>query len=606
MKKLLLPLAATLALTVPAVADAASICRAPSHVTFKRAPGAASGRVSWQPGRHSARGTRYRVYRNRDVIGQTRRSWMKVRVSVGVRYRFTVRAVSPRGRLLPCRAGIRRLVTYNLPSAPGNFAVSGATGPAAHLDWSKAKRGDAAVKSYRVFRGSVTYKQVTGTSIDVPISNDRTYQFSVAAVDTHGKLGKRARPVTIDAGHRPPSAPANVIASDVSDSELTLSWSPSTAPRGTISGYRVYRDGKVLRGVKGLTTRVTNLAAAASHVFTVAAVDSSGWVSSQSAPAQVSTAPPVPSTGTAQAFLLASTDRSFADFRAHYRQIGVVYPTYYDCSTSADLTGRDDPLITGWSKGRGVKVLPRINCQRTTVINQILNDGALRARWLDQIVALVDQNGYDGVNLDFEAGLATDRGAYTSFFAELAQRLHARGKLLSVAVSSKNRDVQNHPRSTFFDYNALAQNVDWVFVMAWGVHWSTSGPGSQDDLTYWRSVVDYVKTMPNSGRFVMGTQLYAMDWKNGGGSANPATSYEYADAQSLIARVGASPRLDAATDSMTFSYQDAGGNAHEVWYSDANTTGDRMQAARSAGLGVGFWRLGNEDQRLWSNPLLAP
>jgi spore germination protein YaaH len=606
MRKLLLPVVAVLFLAAPAAAEAATICKAPSHVTFKRTSGAASGRVAWQPARHTARGTRYRVYRDRDVIGQTRRSWMKVRVSVGVRYRFTVRPVSPGGRLLPCRAGVRKLVTYNAPSVPRDFGVTGATGPAAHLDWSPSRRGDARVKSYRVFRGSVTYKQVAATKIDVPISNDRTYQFSVAAVDTHGKLGKRAAPVTIDAGHQPPPAPASVLASDVSDSELTLTWSPSQPQRGTIASYRVYRDGKVLRGVRGLSTRVTNLAAAASHVFTVAAVDSSGWVSAQSAPAQVSTAPPVPSTGSAHAFLLASTGASFADFRAHYRQIGVVYPTYFDCTAAADLTGRDDPLVTGWSRVRGVKVLPRFNCQSTAVLHRILTEPGLRARWIDQLVGTVQANGYDGMNLDFEAGAATDRSAFTSFFTELAARLHQNGKLLSVAVSGKWADLPNHPRSTFYDYQALALQADWVFVMAWGIHWRTSEPGPTEDIAWVRAVMDYTATMPNKGRFVIGTPMYGFDWPNGGGNANPGTPLEHAEIQALIRRTGATPRRDAASDSMTFSYQDGSGVPHEVWYTDAGTTHTRIQMARDRGFGIGFWRLGSEDQRLWDDPLLAP
>ncbi len=43
------------------------------------------------------------------------------------------------------------------------------------------------------------------------------------------------------------------------------------------------------------------------------------------------TAEPVPTHGHVQAFLLASTDQSFRDLEAHYQQIGVVYPTYFDC-----------------------------------------------------------------------------------------------------------------------------------------------------------------------------------------------------------------------------------------------------------------------------------
>ncbi len=42
-----------------------------------------------------------------------------------------------------------------------------------------------------------------------------------------------------------------------------------------------------------------------------------------------------------QAFLLASTDQSFYDLEAHYQQIGVVYPTYFDCGPGGDVTGSD-------------------------------------------------------------------------------------------------------------------------------------------------------------------------------------------------------------------------------------------------------------------------
>jgi spore germination protein YaaH len=319
----------------------------------------------------------------------------------------------------------------------------------------------------------------------------------------------------------------------------------------------------------------------------------------------VSTAPPAQSTGKAYAFLLASTDRSFADFRAHYRQIGTVHPTFFDCSPGADLTGADNAQIVGWAQSRGVKVLPRFNCQRSAVLNRIVNEPALRSQWLDRIVAAVEQYGYDGAQVDFEAGYASDRSAYTSFITELASRLHARGKLLSMAVSAKTADVPNHPRSTFFDYPALAQQADTIFVMAWGIHWTASAPGPQDDIGWLQKVVSYIDTVGVPGRFVLGMQLYGMDWPAGGGSSHPASSYEYSDLMALVQRVGASPVFDTETNANHFSYTDSDGVAHEAWYTDAATQETRMRLARDHGLGFGFWRLGNEDQRLWDSPLLG-
>jgi spore germination protein YaaH len=45
--------------------------------------------------------------------------------------------------------------------------------------------------------------------------------------------------------------------------------------------------------------------------------------------------------------------------------------------------------------------------------------------------------------------------------------------------------------------------------------------------------------------------------------------------------------------------------SHDVSYSDARTTGDRMAIAHARGLGIGFWRIGQEDERIWADPLLG-
>jgi spore germination protein YaaH len=113
-------------------------------------------------------------------------------------------------------------------------------------------------------------------------------------------------------------------------------------------------------------------------------------------------------------------------------------------------------------------------------------------------------------------------------------------------------------------------------------------------------VADYVASMPNRERFVLGTHLYGMDWPNGGGPANRATALEHADVRALITRYGARPVFDPLADAWTFNYTDGPGASHEVWYSDAATVGRRVRLASDRGLGVGFWRLGREDQGIWN------
>jgi spore germination protein YaaH len=589
---------------LPVASALAASCRtaAPTRLSFDRDNGKTWGVLSWRAPRVVAPGVRYRVLRSGEVVGQTRAQRMRVAVRIGKRYRLTVRTVTRAGRL-GCSATRSVYARYRLPSRPADLAASGASGASARVSWSRSKSGDARVVAYRVFRDAKVFRQVKGRSARLPLSSNRSYRVAVAAVDSRGRLSRRSRHVTVVTGHSAPPAPTGLHATDVTESEIGLAWSAVRPARGRLVGYRVFRNGTPVRQQAGTSLRLRNLAAARTHSLSVSAVDSLGYVSARSRPLSVTTARPVLTSGRTHAFLLASTGQSFVDFRVNYMKIGVVYPTYYDCDAASGLTGRDDPLVTSWAQARGVKVLPRFNCQKGDRLNRILNEPGLRQAWLDGMTALVDQHGYDGLNLDFEAGYASDRDAYTSFIADVAARMHARGKLLSVAVSAKTRDVPNHPRSTFFDYAGMSQHADYVFVMAWGIKWATSGPGSIDDIAWVRGVVDYVNTIPNKSRFVLGMPLYGMDWKNGGGTANPAAVWEYEDVLRIARETGSAPAYDAATDSMHFSYTDAQGAPHEMWFSDANTRATRIRLAQENGLGVGFWRLGREDQRLWGGPL---
>ena len=57
----------------------------------------------------------------------------------------------------------------------------------------------------------------------------------------------------------------------------------------------------------------------------------------------MSTNPPPPSTGALHAFVPASTGSSFEDFKAHYRQVGAIHATYFECNRVSGLVqGRED------------------------------------------------------------------------------------------------------------------------------------------------------------------------------------------------------------------------------------------------------------------------
>jgi spore germination protein YaaH len=285
----------------------------------------------------------------------------------------------------------------------------------------------------------------------------------------------------------------------------------------------------------------------------------------------------------------------------HYRQISVIAPTYYHLEPDLSIAGQDDALVTGWARLRGMSVEPRVETQDPAILHTLLASPANRHDLVGRISALVAENGYDGVNIDFEAGAATDRPALTAFMSELAQTLHAQGATVTMAVGAKTGATITG-RSGFFDYPALAAICDRLFVMAWDLHWATSPAGAISDATWVQKIIAYIKTVPNSSRFIIGTQLYGFDWPLGA----RAMPLEFDDMTALQAGLGVPTQWDAVAQEPFFTYTDTAGVSHTAYYANAQSVQGRLGQARAAGLGVGLWRLGDEDQETWNIPSLNP
>ncbi len=305
-----------------------------------------------------------------------------------------------------------------------------------------------------------------------------------------------------------------------------------------------------------------------------------------------------------QAFLLSSAPDSLADLRAHTRSVKVVYPTYFDCAIpGGGLTGKDIPSIDVYARRSHLRLMPRFNCQDAATVHLILTDPQTRARTLASLLRVAANPAYGGLNLDLENDGVGDREALSSFVVDLAKALHARGRRLAVDVDGVVQD--NLRLSTgFYDDRALAAAADTIFVIAWGTHWAGSVPGPIGSLPFVREVAAYVASLPYKRKFVLGVPMYGLDWPAGGGPEHQATAYQYNGVVALAHKVHATALRDPISDELGFNYQSAG-VTHQVFYLDGQAIVDRLRVARSYGLAVGLWRLGSEDQKIWSSRTVA-
>jgi spore germination protein len=229
-------------------------------------------------------------------------------------------------------------------------------------------------------------------------------------------------------------------------------------------------------------------------------------------------------------------------------------------------------------------------------VARVLHSPALMARQIDAIVRLVEANHYAGIDIDYEQLRAGDRQDFSTFCERLAAALHAKGKVLSVALFAKTSDAGNSPTNVAQDYRAIGQAADQVRLMGYDYHWASSAPGPIAPVDWLRDVLRYAKTQIPAGKIVLGIPLYGYDWSGGHGTAT-----SWLQALRLSREYHAAPRYDTRAQAPWFTYRDPAGREHTVWFENAASSRAKFAVAHGAGIGgVYLWMFGYEDTGTWA------
>jgi hypothetical protein len=128
-------------------------------------------------------------------------------------------------------------------------------------------------------------------SWDTTKTSNGSHILNALATDTNG-LSTTSAGVTVTVSNttaQPPSVPTGLIATAASSSQINLSWNASNDTAGTLAGYKVYRGGSQIGTSTTTSYQDTGLAASTSYTYNVAAYDTSGNTSAQSAGASATT-----------------------------------------------------------------------------------------------------------------------------------------------------------------------------------------------------------------------------------------------------------------------------------------------------------------------------
>ncbi|MCF8563955.1 hypothetical protein LLE49_04290 [Alicyclobacillus tolerans] len=203
---------------------------------------------------------------------------------------------------------------------------------------------------------------------------------------------------------------------------------------------------------------------------------------------------------------------------------------------------------------------------------------------------------YEGITVDFEMLPSSARSLFSQFVASLGESLHAAGKQLIVAVPAETSNT-SEAWDRAYDYQAIGQSADQVVVMAYD--YTFFGPAGPIAPVPWvDKVLRYaVQSMP-AQKVILGLGTYGYDW-----AANnrmpKAESLPAVSAQE--AQLSVSPSWNAQAQEPTFSYTDAQGVDHTVYYEDQRSIAAKLALAQQYHVGgIALWRIGLENAPVWS------
>ena len=273
----------------------------------------------------------------------------------------------------------------------------------------------------------------------------------------------------------------------------------------------------------------------------------------------------------------------------------VNYDVNIDGTMSVRSVARDADLVNIAHKN-GVKITPTIICFDENALQAMLNDENKFSAHQDFIMKEIKDNNYDGIDIDYESINLTDKELYLKMIQDLSGKLHALGKTLSVSLIAKDKDSGYSSlieTRQVQDINFIGRYADEMRIMAYDYSPDTT-PGPVSPINWVNNVINYNIDKTIKEKIILGQPMY--------GYAYGAKRYAYTfdEIDEIIKSQNLTSTFDETNNEKNLVFK-KGNEERKMWYQDGETMLKRFNLIDTAEIGgVSFWRLGGEDQGIYS------
>lgn len=231
----------------------------------------------------------------------------------------------------------------------------------------------------------------------------------------------------------------------------------------------------------------------------------------------------------------------------------------------------------------------------------VLSSAELSNNLITNILNILKEKNYKGINIDFENVLPEDRELYNNFLQSLVDRLHPEGFFVSTAVAPKTSGEQTGLLYEAHDYEAHGRIVDFVILMTYEWGYRLGPPQAISPINKIREVLDYAVTVIPKNKIYLGFQIYARDWVLPHVKGQEAQTFSVQEAIRRSNKYNATIQYDPVAQSPFYRYKDEKGVMHEVWFEDPRSAQSKFDLVKKYNLaGISYWALGFPFPQNWT------
>ena len=260
--------------------------------------------------------------------------------------------------------------------------------------------------------------------------------------------------------------------------------------------------------------------------------------------------------------------------------------------------------LINMAHSNGVDVVLVVTLFNNSDLITLLSSSTNRQNLINNLITQVQAGNADGVNVDFESMPSSQRDNMVTFITDLTAAFHSAIPGSQVTIAMPAVDWNNA-----WDFQALAQTSDGLFIMGYDYHYSgSSTTGANAPLTGGSyNVTNTINTYLNetgglANKIILGCPYFGFEWPSTTGSSGSSTtgsgSAKFYSAQEPLAQ-SYGKLWDSNSQTPWYKYQNP--SWYQGWYDDSLSLSLKYDFAIQNNLkGVGMWALGYDG----SNPEL--